>query len=107
MLKLLATALAMSIATPAFSQDKCVTEKDILSFVKQHRMVESRCYWNTDTAQSEEEFQCVRTWVAPDKTYFSVENNFECFVNPRTISQGEMKKLLKVKKPKQACDDCG
>lgn len=99
--------LILSSTTAAFSQDKCLSERDIQKYVKQHRMVETRCYWNTDTAGSEEEFQCVRTWVSPQKKYFSVENQFDCLVNPRTHSHAEMKKLLNVKKPVPPCDDCG
>ncbi len=103
----LTMALVMSSATAALSQGKCVTENDVLKYVKKHHMVETRCFWNTETAGSEEEFQCVRTWVSPEKKYFSVEDQFGCFVNPRTHSYSEMKRLYRIKKPQPACDDCG
>lgn len=108
MKKLLVVAASLLCGTASFAQDKCLTEADVHKHVKQHRMVETRCYWNTDTAGSEEEFQCVRTWVSPEKKYFSVESRFDsCFVNPRTHSQAEMKRLLKIRKPVPECDDCG
>lgn len=108
MFRIIATVtLLVSSATVGFSQEKCMTETDVLKYVKQQRMVEGRCYWNTNTAGSDEEFQCVRTWVSPNKTYFSVEDQNGCFVNPRTFSQREMNKLYRVKAPKHACDDCG
>lgn len=104
---LVIVACVLCSATTSIAQDKCLTEGDVQNYVKQHRMVETRCYWNSDTAGSEEEFQCVRTWVSPQKKYFSVENRFGCLVNPRTHSQAEMKRLLKIKKPVPPCDDCG
>lgn len=104
---LFTTALVISSATAALSQDKCVTENDVLKYAKQHRMVETRCFWNTETAGSEEEFQCVRTWVSAERTYFSAEDQFGCFVNLRTHSHSEMKKLYRIKKPQSACGDCG
>lgn len=99
--------LLASTTTGAFSQEKCATEKDVLAHIKQKQMVKARCYWNTNTAESEEEFQCVRTWVLPDQSYFSIELQLGCFVNPRHISKAEMLKLYKVKKPTPPCDDCG
>lgn len=93
-------------ATASIAQDKCLTEGDVQKYVKEHRMVETRCYWNTDTAGSEEEFQCIRSWVSPKKEYFSVEDRFDCLV-PRTHSHTEMKRLLKIRKPVPPCDDCG
>lgn len=104
---IIVATLVMSSATMAVAEQECLVERDVLEYVKQQGMVETRCYWNTDTAGSEEEFQCVRTWVSPNKTYFSVENQLDCLVNPRTHSQAQMKRLLKVKKSVPACDDCG
>lgn len=98
--------LMLGGTTAAVAQDKCLSEGDLQKYVKQQRMLESRCYWNTDTAGSEEEFQCVRTWVSPEKTYFSVEDQFGCLIS-KTHSQAEMKRLLKNKEPVPPCDDCG
>ncbi len=102
-----AILLLVSSTTVAFSQEKCLTEKDVLEYVKQKKMVKARCYWNTNTAESEEEFQCVRTWVLPDHSYFSIESQLDCFVKPKHIGKAEMQKLYKVKKPVPPCDDCG
>lgn len=100
-------AFILSGATVAVAQQECLSEQDVLDYVEQRGMVEARCYWNTNTAGSEEEFQCVRTWLSPTKTYFSVESQLDCLVNPRTHTHAEMKKLLKVKRPLPPCDDCG
>lgn len=104
---IIVAAFILSGATAAVAQQECLAEQDVLDYVKQQGMVETRCYWNTHTARSEEEFQCVRTWVSPTNTYFSVESRLDCLVNPRTHSQAEMKKLLRVKRPEPPCDDCG
>lgn len=104
---LIVAALTLCSATASFSQDKCLTERDVQKYVKQHRLSETRCYWNTDTAGSEEEFQCVKTWVSPEREYFSVEAQNDCFVKPKTHSHAEIKRLLKNKEPVPECDDCG
>ncbi|AYG73611.1 hypothetical protein CCGE532_14745 [Rhizobium sp. CCGE532] len=104
---LIIAALTLCSATAGFSKGRCLTESDVQKYLKQHHMVATRCYWNTDTAQSEEEFQCVRTWVSPQKQYFSIEGGSDCLVNPRTFNQSEMKRLLRNKEPIPPCDTCG
>lgn len=106
-IKLLIVGVLTLGATPAASQEICITSKDVAAYVKKHRLVKARCYWNAETAESEEEFQCVKTWVSPEKTYFSIEERIGCFVKPKTHTQSEMKQLYKVKEPIPPCDTCG
>ncbi|MQY50083.1 hypothetical protein GAO09_29050 [Rhizobiales bacterium RZME27] len=89
---------ALVMAVPAFAKDNCYSETALKRITQQYKLKLAKCYWNSDTAESEEEFQCVKTWVAPDKTYLSAELKSGCYsLKKHTASQ--MRELYKVGAP--------
>lgn len=99
MIKAFAFALFVSsLAGSALAQEGCYSEKAVNSIVKRYKLKSARCYWNSETATSDEDIQCVKTWVAPDKSYLSAELKSGCFDLTRHTA-AQMRKLYNVKKP--------